>query len=145
RAARAAIATALTQVSRAQAGRNAQKVRADSDVLAARNGERLAEGKLQQALLAKQAAGGDQKAELKTAQAGVRKAQIALDRAKQTLHDLEELAKVGGVSRSELEGARTQVKVAQSDLDTARAGEQRLQVGSPGGKGLSYRVELAQK
>jgi multidrug resistance efflux pump len=145
RAARSAIATAQAQVDKALAGRKAQKVKANADVLAAQNSVRLADTRLQQARLARQAAEDDQKAELKTAQEGVRKAQIALDRAQQTLHDLEELAKVGGVSRSELEGARTQVKVAQSDLETAKAQAQRLQAGSPGGKGLSYRVELAQK
>jgi len=53
--------------------------------------------------------------ELVTAQEGVRKARWALDRARKTVRDLEELAKVGGVSRSDLEGARMQVTVAQSD------------------------------
>lgn len=142
RTAQAGVDAARAQVKKAQVGTTAQQVKADADVNTARSALTQAQTKLQQATLARQAAEDDQKAELKTAQEGVRKAEAALQRAQETLRGLEELAKIGGVSRSDLAGARTQATVAQSDLDTAKTQAERLNAGQ---NGLPYRVELAQK
>lgn len=143
--AQAGVTAAEAQVRKARVGRSAQTVKADSDIATAQSGLRQALVKWQQAQLARDAARDDARADARTAQEGVRKAEAAFKRAQDTLHELEELAKVGGVSRSDLEGARTQVSVAQSDLETARAQAQRAESG-PGDKGmLPYRVALAQK
>jgi len=142
RTAQAGVTAAQAQLAKAKAGYAAQRVKADAEVQTAQNGLHLAQQKLQQAALARDAARAEGNADLTAAEEGVHKAEIGLDRAKKTLHDLEELDKVGGVSRNELEGARTQVTLAQSDLDGARAQVKRLKEGP---NGVSYRVALAQK
>ncbi len=143
RTAQAGVAAAEAQLSKAQVGRKAQKVKADSDVAAAQSGLRQAQAKLRQAILARDAARDEARADRAAAEEGVRKAQVALERAQENLRGLEELSKVGGVSRSDLEGARAQVTVAQSDLETAQAQVRRLEAGP--GNGPSYRVALAQQ
>jgi multidrug resistance efflux pump len=140
--ARAGEEAVRAQVKKARAGLSAQQVKADADVDTARSGLRQAQNRLQQAKLARQAAADEQKSDLRTALEGVRKAQAGLDRAQETLRGLEELSKVGGVSRTDLEGARIQQRLAQSDLDSAKAQVDRVQAGSDG---LPYRVALAQK
>ena len=142
--AEAGLQAALAQLRKAQVGRSAQKIKADADVANAQAGLKQAQAKAQQAVLARDAARDDARNELVTAQEGVRKARLGLERAQETLRGLEELAKVGGVSRNDLEGARAQVAVAQSDLQTAQAGVRRLEAG-PEGSSASYRVALAQK
>jgi multidrug resistance efflux pump len=144
RTAQAGVAAAQTQLHKAQAGREAQRVKANADVTTARAGLRQAQGKVRQAELTRDAAQADHQADLAAARKGVDRAQIALTQAKQTLHGLEELAKVGGVSRSDLEAARTQVSIAQSDLESAQAQVRRLENGPREGVG-PYRVALAQK
>lgn len=143
RTAVAGVQAAQAQQAKAEAGRTAQRIKADADVSAARSGLAQAQGKLDQAVLGRDAIRSDVKAELKTAQEGVRKAEIGLAQARKTLHGLEELAQVGGVSRNDLEGARAQAATAESDLETARAQVKRVQAGpSPG---VSYRLAAAQK
>jgi HlyD family secretion protein len=146
RTAQAGVAVAQAQLRKAQAGYSAQQTKSDADLATARSGLKQAQVKLQQALLARDAARSANQADLITAQAGVRKAQLGLENAQQTLHGVEELAKVGGVSRDDLEGARTQVRVAQSDLTTAQAQVRQLEAGpKPGPGGVSYRIALAQQ
>lgn len=141
--ARAAVTAAEAQLARAQAGYDAQKVKADSDVATAQSGITQARSAWRKAMLARDAVATESRADVATAQEGVRKAQVARDRARETLAGLEELNKVGGVSRSDLEGARAQVTVAESDLVTAQQGVRRAQAG-PNAQG-SYRVVLAQQ
>jgi multidrug resistance efflux pump len=143
RTAQAGESAAQAQVRKARLGRDAQRVKSDADIAAAQGGLQQAKTKLQQAILARDAARDDTQAELQTAQEGVRKAEAGLEQARRTRQSLEELAKVGGVSKADMEGARTQERLAQSDLDTARAQVRRLQAGPPGG--ASYRVALAQQ
>ena len=131
---------ARAQVNKASAGLSAQEIKGDTDVAAAKGGVTQAQARLQQALLGRQAAVDEQKADLRAAREGERKAQAALDHAQDTLRGLEELAKVGGVSRSDLEGARTQQRIAQSDLDSARGQVERVQAGP---NGVPYRVAQA--
>jgi multidrug resistance efflux pump len=140
--ARAAEAAARAQVDRALAGLKAQQVKSGADLDAAQGALRQAETRLQQALLARQAAADEQKADLRTAEAAVRKAQIAADRAQETVRSLEELARVGGVSRSDLEAARAQQRVSQADLETANGQVERLQAGQGG---VPFRVASAEK
>ncbi len=137
---RAGEAAARAQVNRARAGLDAQYVKTAADMDTARGGLQQAKTKLQQALLARQAAAAEQKSDLRAAVEGQGKAQIALDRAQETVRGLEELAKVGGVSRSDLDGARSQQRVAQSDLDSAKSQMDRVQAGAGG---VPYRVAVA--
>ena len=139
---RAGAAAARAQVGRARAGLEAQRVKAAADVEIARGGLRQAQTKLQQASLARQAAAGEQKSDLRTAAEAVHKAQIAVDRSLDTVRGLEELSKVGGVSRSDLEGARSQQRAAQSDLESARGQVDRVQAGAGG---VPYRVAMAEQ
>ncbi len=151
RTAQAGVLAAQAQIDRARAGREAQRLKADADIDAARSGLQQAKAKISQAMLGREAAQDADKADVVLAQEGERKAQIAFDRARKTVQDLETLAKVGGVSRSDLEGARMQAAIAQSDVTTAQAQVQRLRSGpkasggasSPGGS--TYRIALAQK
>jgi len=140
--ARAGQSTARAQADRARAGLSAQQTKARADVDTARGALKQAQIKLQQALIARQAAEDEQKADLRAANEAVHKAQIAYDRAKETQRGLEELARVGGVSRSDLEGARTQSSIAQSDLDTAKSQVARVQAGTGG---VAYKVAAADK
>jgi len=142
RTAQAGVTAAQAQLQKARTGRDAQRIKADAEVTTARDGQRTAEQKLQQATLARDSVRANVDSERKTAQEGVRKAEIALDTARKTLHSLEELDKIGGVSRNDLEGARTQVQVAQSDLDSARSQAKSLEAGPDG---VPYRIALAQK
>lgn len=141
--ARAGVLAAQAQLARAQAGRNAQKVKADSDVTMAQSGLTQAKATWRKALLARDAAATESRADVEAAQESVRKATVARDRARETLVGLEELSKVGGVSRSDLEGARAQLTVAESDFATAQQGVQRAQAG-PNAQS-NYRVVLAQQ
>jgi multidrug resistance efflux pump len=143
RTAAAGVEAARVQLAKATEAREAQRVRADSDVQTARAGLQQAQDKLLQAVHARDAAQAEQQADLAAAQENVRKAQLGLDQAKQNLHSLEELNSVGGVARNDLEGARTQAATAQSDLDQAQAQVRRLQAGPPGG--APFRIELAQQ
>jgi len=140
RSARAAQAAAAALVGKARAGLRAQRARAGADVASARGELGQAENRLKQATLARLAAADAQKADLQAANEGVRKAEIALGRARETARELEELARVGGVSRSDLDGARSQQRAAQSDFDSAKAQVERLQQG-PGG--VPYRIATA--
>ncbi len=142
-AARAGLTATRAQLEKARTGRAAQQIKADADVDSARAGLQQAQTKFHQAILARDAARSGLTAEQAAAQENVRKAQAALDHAQQTLDSLEELAKVGGVSRNDLEGARTQVLTAQSDLNAARAQAQSLNAGP--GQGDTYRIALAQQ
>ena len=144
RTAKTGVMAARAQLRKAQLGRTAQKLKSASDVTSALTGFKQAGVKLQQALLARDAAQADNLSEKRLAQEGVRKAEAALEQAQKSLHGLEELAKVGGVSRIDLEGEQTLVKVAQSDLDSAREQVQRLSAGPKEGM-TSYRVALAEK
>ena len=120
RTANAGVVAAVAQVRKAQAGRDAQATKADSDIAAAQSGVEQARLKWEQAKSGVAAARSQDAAEQKLAAGGVRKAELGREQAQKTLHSLEELAKVGGISRNDLEGARTQVQVAQSDLDAAK-------------------------
>ncbi len=138
--ARAALAAAATLVQKAEAGRAAQQVKAESDILLARNGLQIAWQKRDTAAVARDSAVSETAADIKTAEQGVTKATTSLEHAKKTLADLETLEKVGGVSRNDLESARMQVSLAQIDLDAATAGVNRIKNG-PGG--VPFRVALA--
>ncbi len=141
-AANAALGTAKTQRERAKAGKEAQRVKADAEVKSARNGLSNAKFKLSLATLGRQAAEDDQRAELKAANASVAKAELALERSKKVLTDLEELSKAGGVSRSNLEEARTQMTNAQLDVKASKNQVLKLESGQ---NGIPYRVLNAQK
>ena len=119
RSARAALNGAVAQESKASAGKAAQQVKSDSDISTARHSVQDATSKCSQAMLGRDLAVSETVADLKAAQQSVQKATIALERAQKTLHDLETLDKVGGVSRNDLEGARVQVTLAQVDLDSS--------------------------
>lgn len=125
----AVIASALANVDKAHAGRQAQQVKDDSDIKTAQSGVLQAREKLRQAQLGVQAARAADRADLATAQTGVDDAATGLKTALDQLHSLEELDKVGGVARNDLEAARTQVKLAKSRLDTAHAAVRRIQEG----------------
>lgn len=142
--AQAGVAAAQAQVRKARSGREAQRVKADADVQSAQDGLRQARLKLQQAILGRDTARDADRADLVAAQLALHKAEAALAHAQDSLHSLEELSKVGGVSRADLEGARTEVITAQSDRDTAAAQVQRLTAGPPRAGG-SYRVAQAQQ
>jgi multidrug resistance efflux pump len=145
RTAEAGVQAALAQVRKAITGKDAQRIKADSDIQQAEGGLRQAKVKLSQATLARNAAQEDLQSERRVVQEGVRKAEAGLEQAQRILRSLEELDKVGGVSKSELEGARTQVKIAQSDLATAQAQARRLEAGPEPANGPTFRVALAQK
>ena len=125
----AGIQAAQSQVSKAQAGRAAQIVKADADMDTAQAGVNQASDRLKQAHIGVQAAQSQDSADLARARESVRKADIGLLTAQRTLKSLEELSTVGGVARNDLEGARAQVSVAQSDLDTARDAVKQIQTG----------------
>ncbi len=125
----ASVRAARSQVNKATAGRRAQIVKAEADIQTAYAGVTQASERLKQAQLGVQAAQAGDRADLARANEGVRKAQLGLKTAQRTLDSLEQLSKVGGVSRNELEGARTQVTSAHSDLDTANAAVQQIQSG----------------
>ncbi|HZT42649.1 MAG TPA: efflux RND transporter periplasmic adaptor subunit [Chthonomonadaceae bacterium] len=142
----ASVLAAQAQLHKARLGREAERVKADADVQSAEAGLQQAQAKAAQATLAQEAARDDTRADLAAAREGVRKAQAALDHAQQDLHSLEELAQVGGASRSDLDGARLQVQTAQSDLDAANAQVRRLTAGPKSAAGdPPYRVALAQQ
>ena len=117
----AGLAAAQAQVQKAIAGRDAQATKADSDIAAAETGQTQAALKVTQAQSGLDAAQNQDAADRKAANEGTRKAEIALNRAKEQVHGLEKLATVGGVSRNDLDGARAQVEIAQSDYDMAAA------------------------
>lgn len=125
----AGISAALAQGDKARAGRQAQQVKADSDIATAHAGVTQAREKLRQAQLGVQTARAADRADLLTAQTGVNDAETGLKTALDLLHSLEELDKVGGVARNDLEGARTQVKLAKSRLEAAHAAVKRIQEG----------------
>ncbi len=128
RQADAAVTTARTQVERAEKGRTAQRVKADSEVLSARAAWQQAQGRAKQAVAAVDAAQSEQQADVRLAQEGIRKAEEGVTQANQTLASLVELSKIGGVSRNDLDGARRQVKIAESDRAAARTQLQRAEV-----------------
>jgi HlyD family secretion protein len=120
RVAEAGTLAARTQVNRAEKGREAQQVKADSDVQTARAALESAQGHERQATANVEAARTQQQTDVKLAQEGVRKAEQGLTQAQQTLTSLESLDKVGGVARNDVDAARRQVKIADSDLASAR-------------------------
>ena len=75
-----------------------------------------------------------------TAQLGADKAKQVLDRAEAAVKDLEELNKVGGVSRNDLEGARLQAKISRSDYAVALDGIKRLKEGP---NGVPFKIAIA--
>ncbi len=143
RVAEAGLRAALTQLNKAQEGQSAQRIKADGDVTTAKAGVRQAQLKQQQAILAQDALKADAQSEKRLADEGIKKAEEGLEIAKRTRQSLEELAKVGGVSRNDLEGARAQERIAVSDLSTARTQRKRLDAGPS--VELSYRISLAEK
>ncbi len=144
RQADAAVTTARSQVDRAERGRTAQKVKADSEVLTARTLWQQAQSRAKQAATAVEAAQSEQRADVRLAQEGVRKAEIASAQAKQTLASLEELNRIGGVAKNDLDSARRQATAAESDLTTARTQLQRAETtGASSAEPL--RVAVAQR
>ena len=141
KSAESALELAKSQVKKAQSGRNALRVKADSDIHSAERGIDFAQQKLAQAKLGKKAIEDDQQADLIISKEGVQKAEVALVHATKTLHDLEELSTVGGVSRATLEDSRTQVKTLESDLRTAKSQVSRIESGA---NGVSNRIVNAQ-
>jgi len=139
---RAGESAAIAQLNRARSGLSAQRIKTAADIEAARAGLTVAETRLQQARLARSSAADEHASDLRAAIEASRKAQIALDRAQETQKSLEELSKVGGVSRSDLEGARAQTRAAQSDADSAKLQIDRVQSGTGG---TPYRVAAADK
>ena len=138
----AALGTAKTQRERAKAGKEAQRVKADAEVKSAISGLTNSKLKLSLSTLGRQAAEDDEKADIKAANTSVAKAELALERSKKILTDLEELSKAGGVSRSNLEDARTQMTNAQLDVNASKNQVLKLRSGQ---NGISYRVLNAQK
>jgi HlyD family secretion protein len=143
RVAEAGLKAAQAQLNKAQEGQTAQRIKADGEVATAKAGLRQAQLKQQQAVLARDALNADATSEKRLADEGIKKAEEGLEIAKRTRQSLEELAKVGGVSRNDLEGARAQERIAASDLSTARTQRKRLDAG-PSAE-LSYRISLAEK
>ncbi len=140
----AAVKGAKALEAKAVAGRDAQAVKSASDIITAQHAVTEARTKLAQAVLAKNAAVAENAADLKSALQGVKKAQIAFDRAAKTVTDLEKLDSIGGVSRNDLEGARTQATLAQQDLDSANAAVNRAKDGPKNGPiNVPFKVALA--
>ena len=102
RTAMEAVNTSISQRQRAEVGKSAQKVKADSDIATAQAGLRQAQIKLQQAKIAKEALVSDIETEKRLAEEGIKKADEGVKLAKRTRQSLEELAKVGGVARNDL-------------------------------------------
>ncbi len=121
RTADAGLTAARAQVQKAIAGRDAQITKADSDIAAAQSGLTQAKLKFAQAQSGLDAARNQDAADRKTANEGVRKAEIGLNRALEQVRGLEKLAAVGGVSRNDLDGAKAQAGIAQADYDAAKA------------------------
>jgi HlyD family secretion protein len=147
RTAAAGVMAAKAQLGKAEAGREAQRIKADADVQTAQAGLKQAQESQRKAILARDAARDDQAAELALAQENARKAQAGLKEAQRRGKSLEELSTVGGVARNDLEAARTQVATAQADLAQAQDQVRRLLAG-PGngpGKGLTYRIAVAEQ
>lgn len=143
--AQAAVHAAEAQLGKARTGREAQLTKALSEVDAALAGRQQAEAREQQAALARNAAHDDNLADLAGAKESLKKAEAAQERAGNTVEQLEELAKVGGVSRSDLDAARMQSAAALSDVEAARVQVRRLEAGPKGERAAPYRVALAQK
>ena len=143
--AQAGEAAARALLRKAQAGQEAQRIKADNDIASAQAGLRQAKTKRDQATLAYHAAQEDYRNEKRLAQEGIKKAEVGLARASETLRGLEELARVGGVSKNDLEGARAQVTVAQSDLEMAQTQARRLEAADPAAGESGYRAALARK
>ena len=139
--ANAGIVAAQAQVQKANAGRDAQRTKADSDIAAAEAGQTQAALKLAQAQSGLDAAKNQDAADQKAAREGIRKAEIALNRAKEQVRGLEKLATVGGVARNDLDGARAQLEIAQSDYDTAKAQASQ----GRNAAGISFRVVNAEQ
>ena len=142
RSALAGVAAARTQVDKARAGQEAQRLKADLDILTAKRGLEQTRIKLRQADLGRSAVRDDIASERKLAQANIAKAETGLAQARKILASLEELAKVGGVPRNDLEGARTQVRLAESDRDAAKTQLGRLEAGR---EGTPYKAALAEQ
>jgi multidrug resistance efflux pump len=138
--ARSAVRAAKSQEAKAAVGRSAQMQKADADILAADGTLQEATHKLKLAQTGLDAAISENAADLKTAQSAADKAHQFMDRAVTTLHDLEALNKVGGVSRNDLEGARLQANAAQSDYEAALDGIKRLKEGP---NGVPYKIAIA--
>lgn len=143
RTAFAGLNAAIAMARKADEGLKAQLLKAESDIAAARSGVKQAEIKRQQAVLARAALKDDNAAEKRLADEAVRKAEIGYEQAVRTRKSLEELAKVGGVSRNDLQGAIASEKAAASDVASAR--EQRKRLDSGVSSQTSYRVALADK
>ena len=143
RVALAGLQAALAQLNKAQEGYPAQRLKADTEIATAGAGLKQAQIKLSQAKQARDAAHDADVADRKQAEEGVRKAEIGLERAQKTRKSLEELAKVGGVSRSDLEGAVAAERVSLSDWEVAKAQLKRLQPAPNSTE--AYRTELAQR
>ncbi len=143
RTAFAGLNSAIAMARKANEGLKAQLLKADGDIATARSGVQQAEIKRQQAILARDALKGDNASEKRLADEAVRKAVIGYEQAVRTRKSLEELAKVGGVSRNDLQGAIASEKAAASDVSSAR--EQRKRLDSGTNPQTSYRVALADK
>ncbi len=143
--AQAGVRSAQAQLQKAILGKEAQRLKADTDLQNAETGLKTARAKLDQAKIAKDALASDVHAERILADEGVKKAQLGLQTAQKTLASLEVLDRVGGVSRNDLEGARTQLRAAQSDLNTAQEGRRRMDTSPDPKAAHSYRLALAQK
>lgn len=143
RTAFAGLNAAIAMARKAEEGLKAQLLKADSDIATARSGVKQAEIKRQQAILGRDALKGDNAADKRLADEAVRKAEIGHEQAVRTRKSLEELAKVGGVSRNDLQGAITSEKAAASDVNSAR--EQRKRLDSGATPQTSYRIALADK
>ncbi len=143
--AQAGVDAAEAQVRKAMAAREAQRIKSDSDVLAAQSAGKQALIKRRQTEIAVDAARSETQADLAAARDAEKKAQVAVDRASHLLHSLEGLAAVGGVSRNDLEDARTQLKSAEADLDAAHVQVKRLQSSPDRQEGAGYRVAVAQQ
>ena len=141
KSASAGMTAARAQVQKAIAGRDAQQTKADADIAAAQSGKIQAAGKVAQAQSGLDAAKNQDSADRKAAAEGIRKAEIALNRAKEQVRGLEKMVAVGGVSRNDLDGARAQADVAQSDYDTAQ--NQAKQ--GRNAAGISFRVVNAEQ
>lgn len=138
----AALKVAKQQYQKALQGRDAIETEQNANLQKAKGLLKLAEDGRKKADLAVEAAKQAHESDLSTARVGLRKAQAGVDRARTILRDLEELAKVGGVARTDIEGARTQLRIAEADLETAQNGIRSLESGS---NGVPYRIAFANK
>ncbi len=145
RTSESSVKSARIQIEKARLGKNAQILKLKMDQGTAEAGYMQAKQRLQQAVIARNAAKEDAGSDLKLAKDNFKKAQEAHSHALDSLQSLEKLAKVGGVSRSDLDAARLQESISRTDTNSARTQMNKLEAGSDKPPFEPYRVRLAEQ